>query len=327
MIAGPSFLGEYEALTRGVGVAELPGRTILAVTGSDREQILQSFTTNDVKKLSVGSGCEAFVTSTQGKTLGHVLIFCETDQHVIDTTPEQASTLIAHFDRYVITEDVQFSDRTAQLCDLLVAGLKAATVLKTLSGVDPPVQLLAHSPATLADREVTIRRVEFAGPMSYFVQVAAADAAAIAASLCTAGAILCGPEVVESARLEAGIPLFGLDITPDHLPQEVARDARAISFTKGCYLGQETVARIDALGHVNRLLVGLKFAGQDVPTGGMELLAGEHHVGHVTSAAWSPRLEAPLAMAYVRRNCARKGMMLSSLAGQAEVVVLPLGSP
>ena len=132
---------------------------------------------------------------------------------------------------------------------------------------------------------------------------------------------------VESARLEAGVPLFGHDITADNLPQEVARDARAISFTKGCYLGQETVARIDALGHVNRLLVGLKFAGQAAPPTGTVLLAGQQDVGHVTSAAWSPRLAAPLALAYVRRSHAKKGSTLSSAAGAAEVIELPVKPP
>src|SRR5262245_65977238 len=96
------FLAQYEALTSGVGVSLHVGRTIIDVTGSDRMQFLQSFTTNDIKKLSLGRGCEAFVTSSQGKTLGHVLIFCEANNFVLDTTPGQANTLISHFERYVI---------------------------------------------------------------------------------------------------------------------------------------------------------------------------------------------------------------------------------
>src|SRR5438876_9836243 len=86
------------------------------------------------------------------------------------------------------------------------------------------------------------------------------------------------------------------DSTADNLPQEVARNAQAISFTKGCYLGQETVARIDAVGHVNRLLVGLKFASDESPVGGTSLLAGGQQVGHVTSAAWSPLLGRALSL-------------------------------
>src|SRR4029453_1620592 len=105
--------------------------------------------------------------------------------------------------------------------------------------------------------------VEYADTISFFLQVARSDVSRLITALLDSGAALCGTDAVETARIEAGFPLFGRDITDDNLPQEVGRDAKAISFTKGCYLGQETVARIDALGHVNRSLVGLKFASEE----------------------------------------------------------------
>lgn len=317
-------LAQYEALTSGVGVSQLSGRTIIDVTGSDRTQFLQSFTTNDVKKLSSGRGCEAFVTSSQGKTLGHILIFCEADKYVLDTTPGQAAALISHFERYVITEDVQFADRTADLCDLLIAGPKSAAVLSTVTGGDSPTELLSHAQATIAGCSVTVCRVEYAGPVGYFVQTLVGDAGIVAAALSGAGAVICDAAAVDAARLEAGVPLFGIDVTPENLPQEVARDDRAISFTKGCYLGQETVARIDAVGHVNRLLVGLKLSSEELPNSGLTLLANDQQIGHVTSSVWSPRLARPLALGYVRRSNAKPGSQLSSAAGLAEVVKLPL---
>jgi len=320
------FLAQYGALTHSVGFAPLPERTIVTVSGADRFQFLQSFTTNDVKKLVVGQGCEAFVTSPQGKILGYVLIFCEADHHTIDTTPGQAATLISHFERYVITEDVQFIDRTAESCELLVAGPKATEILTALTSASPPQALLMHAPATIAGRSVVLRRVEYAGSLSYFVQTATVDTTPIAAALVSAGASLCDRAAIDSARLELGVPLFGLDISPDNLPQEVARDMQAISFTKGCYLGQETVARIDAIGHVNRLLVGLKFSADQLPASGTTLLAADQPVGHTTSSAWSPRLSAALALAYVRRNHAKKGESLTSAFGTAEVVSLPLAA-
>jgi folate-binding protein YgfZ len=126
--------------------------------------------------------------------------------------------------------------------------------------------------------------------------------------------------------VEAGFPLFGHDIGEDNLPQEVGRDAQAISFKKGCYLGQETVARIDALGHVNRLLCGVKFTADTVPAGGTTLVAAGKEVGHVTSAVWSPRLKSALALAFVRRLHATAGTRLESEAGAAEVVTLPVAS-
>ena len=312
-------LKQYRALTAGVGIAELAGRTIIAVTGSDRVSFLQSFTTNDVKKLVPGRGCEAFVTSSQGKSIGHVLIFCEPNQFILETSPGQAEALIAHFNRYVITEDVQFVDRTTELREFLVAGEKSADLLSS-QGVDRLSGLLEHTPATISGCSVTVRHVEYAGPQSFFIQVSTNDAATVAGALVAAGEVRCDGPSVESARIEAGFPLFGLDITDDNLPQEVGRDAQAISFTKGCYLGQETVARIDAIGHVNRLLVRLKIDSDRLPASGDSVLAGEQPVGHITSASWSPRFSVPLALGYVRRNQAKAGAKIATAAGPGEVI-------
>ena len=304
MAASAELLAQHAALTQSVGIADLTGRTLLEIRGADRANFLHAFCTNNVKALQTGQSCEAFVTSPQGKTLGHVLVLCEADRLLLDTSPGQAKPLIDHFDRYVISEDVQFVDRTAETGVLLVAGARAAELL----------------PIAGQQRAARVPYVS----NGWFFWVAAADVQAMIGKLEQAGALLCGPEAVEAARIEAGFPLFALDITEDNLPQEVGRDAEAISFTKGCYLGQETVARIDALGHVNKKLVGLKFAGDGVPEIGTPLLAGDKQVGSVTSSAWSPRLSAPLALAYIRTPHARAGSQLASPLGPAEVVALPL---
>jgi folate-binding protein YgfZ len=114
-------------------------------------------------------------------------------------------------------------------------------------------------------------------------------------------------------------------MTAENLPQEIDRNPQAISFTKGCYLGQETVARIDALGHVNRMLRGVRFSCDSVPVAGTPLFSDspDRPVGQVTSSCWSPRLEAPLAMAFLRRGNHEPGTRLNSELGAAEVVQLP----
>ena len=145
-------------------------------------------------------------------------------------------------------------------------------------------------------------------------------------ALVAAGARPCGHDAVEMARLEAGTPLFGQDITDKNLPQELARNAFAISFTKGCYLGQETVARIDALGHVNQTLCGLRFPAPHIPPPGTELTADGKVVAHVTSAAFSPRLGSPVALGFVRRGHDAPGTKLRSSLGEASVVELPLAN-
>jgi folate-binding protein YgfZ len=125
-------------------------------------------------------------------------------------------------------------------------------------------------------------------------------------------------------RVEAGIPLFGVDFGEDNLPQEIGRDRKGISFTKGCYLGQETVARIDALGHVNQQLVGVRFSEGTSPTASLELVAGGAAVGNLTSATYSPRLHVPLGLAMLRRGSNAIGTQLDSAAGKCEVVALPV---
>ena len=143
-------------------------------------------------------------------------------------------------------------------------------------------------------------------------------------ALAATGATACSAEAFEIVRIEAGYPLYGRDIGDKNLPQEVNRNRLAISFTKGCYLGQETVARIDALGHVNRTLQSVRFSGAAVPADGTELRVGSAVAGEVTSAVFSPRLDAPLALAYLRRGFEAIGTQLESDLGAAEVIATPL---
>lgn len=315
---------EYEALTRGTGLVDLAGWTTVAVRGSDRATFLHSFTTNDIKRLAPGMGCEAFVTSPQGRTLGHVLVFCEPERLVLSTTPRQAAALMAHFERYVITEDVEFVDLTSERGVLLVAGACAEATLASCSGGEALQAMLAHGAVRLGGCEVVLRRVPYAGANSYFVEMEGRDREAVGEALLAAGGGIADEAAGEVVRLEAGFPLFGRDISEENLPQEVGRDRQAISFTKGCYLGQETVARIDAVGHVNQLLRGLHFGGADMPPVGTTLRVEGQRVGQVTSVAWSKRLGGPLGLGYVRRQYAKAGSELASDCGGATVVELPL---
>ncbi len=314
---------EYEALTRGCGVAPWLDRTQIEFTGDDRAAFLHNLCTNNVRALQPSQGCEAFITSVQGRTIGHGHIFCGAESLVFDTVPGQAAGLLPHFEKYHIRENVAFRDRTAEWCELLVAGEGASDLLGRLTDGFPE-ERLSHAEVQLAGHSVSLRRVEICGPSTWLVSGGAAAIEAAWAALIAAGTRPCGHEALDMVRLEAGTPFFGQDITDKNLPQELARDALAISFTKGCYLGQETVARIDALGHVNQTLRGLRFEGSDVPPPGTELSAAGKAVGHVTSAALSPRLAAPLALGYVRRGHEASGSEFTSSRGAARVVELPL---
>ena len=204
---------------------------------------------------------------------------------------------------------MQLRDSTAERAYLLVAG--GETARRTLQELE--VRLPRRIAWELLQAEVCS-----------LVEMAPADMPQVRQDLSEQGATACGEEVFSARRIESGMPLFGLDFDETNFPQEVGRDRQAISFTKGCYLGQETVARIDALGHVKQQLVGVRFPEGDVPAQGTELLRNGKTVGKVGSAAFSPELGVPLALAMVRREHTVPGGQLDSTLGACEVVALPL---
>jgi tRNA-modifying protein YgfZ len=315
---------EYAALTTSCGLADLNGRTRIELTGADRASFLHNLSTNEIKKLPSGSGCEAFLLDARGHVLAHMFVVCRPESLVLETVPGQEERLIAHLDRYLIRERVELLGRSGVWGELLVAGPNTPEIVAKLTAAPLPAAPLAHVDVSLAGRPATLVRVELTRPFGCLVLCERADVALVGQAIVDAGAKRCGPEAFEMARIEAGFPWYGPDISDKNLPQEVARDALAISFVKGCYIGQETVARIDALGHVNKTLVGVRFAGDQVPAAGTELTAGGQGAGQVTSAVFSPRLNTPLALAYVRRGSEVPGTVLESAVGSAEVVSLPV---
>ena len=321
----------YCALVEAAGVVDLTGRTQLELTGDDRASFLHNFCTNNVRNLTPGSGTEAFVLDTKGHVLGHVFVFAGPSSIIIDTVAGQSDRLSKHLDRYIIRENVEIHDRSDAWGALLVGGPRAGACWNR----SPCMSRMSdwHTPSRpyWAIRH-TCGAVDLIGSDSWLLVCGRGELAPVQAALANAGAVTANLEAFELARIEAGTPLYGRDISDANLPQEVNRDAQAISFTKGCYLGQETVARIDAVGHVNRVLVGVRFAGPGVPAVGTELQladqAGQQGsspvVGAVTSAAYSPRLQSGLGLAYIRRGHTHAGTKLMSNLGPAEVVALPL---
>jgi folate-binding protein YgfZ len=315
--------GDYDALTAGAGLVELSNRTQVEVVGDDRAKFLHNMCTNDIRRLESGKGCEAFFLNAKGHILGFGYVFAGPRSHVIETVPEQGKSLIAHMDRFIIREKVGLHDRSQTWGELLLAGAKAPDVLRALVGEAVPAEPLSHVAADISGRPVWVRRVAMTLPGGYLIACSREDAEAVNRSIADAGAVPCNDKALEPLRIEAGTPAYGADISDKNLPQELDRDSRAISFVKGCYIGQETVARLDALGHVNKLLVGLRIQSNDVAAG-LDVVKDGQTVGTVTSAAWSPRLQATVALGYVRRGSHMPGTVLSSAAGEASVVTLPM---
>lgn len=315
----------YDQVAAGVGVLPWSDRTLIELTGGDRAKFLHNLCTADIKSLQSGQGTEAFLCNVQGKILAHVFVFCHDDSLVLETVGSQSDSLMPHLDKYLITEDVQIVDRTGEWEQWLLAGPNAAKLLGE-HWIDPyEVSLENYLDHCTAKNGWAIRAVRHGGERSYLVQCPIGDGEQLLAKCVEGGAVECDAQLVNVLRIENAIPVYGIDIDEKRLPQEIARDELAISFTKGCYLGQETVARIDALGHVNWRLVTVKVGDgtlteSDLPEAASELLDGEQKVGHVTSVTWSPKHSAPLVFALVRREAVESGKPLR--LGEAEVTLV-----
>lgn len=256
------------------------------VTGRDCAKFLHNLCTADVLKMQEGDLREAFFTNVKGHVLAHALLVCQAEAVVVVVFQRDASPLLAHLDRYLLRDDVTF------------ATADRPPVLAVASTTVPPVTELCRFPLLTAN--------------SWLVD------AAETAKLESAGFVPGGDDDFTRLRVASGWPLQVVDFGDNTLPQELSRDTAAISFTKGCYLGQETVARLDALGHVNKQITLIE--GPDLAPG-TELFAGEKLVGSITSAAATG--EQRLGLAMVRRESSGVGTKLRTIQGTATVVELP----
>jgi len=316
---------EHAAVTQAVGAAPLDRWSTVRVTGGDRAAFLHNMCTNDVKGLTSGSGCEAFFTDVKGKIVAHAFILVGDDETLLITVPDQAPKLIAHLDRYVIREDVHLADASADVNWTLVLGQQADAAVDQLAPLLSTALTThwSHAKRHVGDAQVQLVRCDMPWTGGYLLGASSEHAAILQQRLAELEVPRCTEPLWQAIRIESAWPLWGVDFDDSNLPQEVGRDASAIHFRKGCYLGQETVARIDALGHVNKKLVQIRVAGDAVPQPDAQLSQGDQSVGRVTSATWSPRLNSPLALALVRRGANETGTALQSSGVPAEVIEPP----
>lgn len=307
-----------DLLRSGAALVSLPDRAAVRVSGSERASWLQGLFTNDVEALAPGHGCYAAWLTPQGRMITDAVVLADDDALTVELPLALGDTLRRQLDAAIFAEDVQLADDTAGWRTLGVHGATAvAVVARAVSGSRPaPAALTAaaldtwaeyqHAPLGAAGRVV---RSAAYGTHGFALRVPAADADLWLSRLRLAGATLTPAADLEYARIEAGRPEFLVDMDADTIPLEAGIEARAISFTKGCYVGQEVIVRIlhRGGGRVARHLVGLVVQGEAVPTARATVTAEKGVVGRVTSAAWSPRLGCPIALAYVHRDAATAG--------------------
>lgn len=298
---------EETAARQQAALFEPAERTHLSLTGRDRARFLHGFCTNDIKKLKPGEGCEAFVTNIKGRILEQIFVWVNEESIEIEATPGREDALFSHLDRYLITDDVAIHRRSGELAEFFVTGPHCDSVLQASGLLSDALEPDRHRSAPFAEEAVSVRRSDLFGRHEGFVVCPRKVATAVRERLVAGGARPAGRTVFELLRIEAGVALFGVDLTDDNLAQEASRTARCISFTKGCYLGQEPIARLDALGHVNRRLALVRMSGDAIPSEAAPLFCGDQEAGTLTSAARSPLTGEIVALGMVRAKFANPG--------------------
>lgn len=311
----------------------LSGRTVLTLSGRDRASFLHGFCTNDIKSLAPGQSCEAFITTHQAKIVAWVQVTAREDHLRVTAEPGLGPKLTAFLNRYIVSEEVEVTDVSTDWATMLVVGGEANRLAKLCSApldrhwTDWPLR--RGRLVSLAGQSVWVERRAWVTTADWWLETATAAATAVERALTDAGWQPGCAERYELLRIAAGIPHYGFDIDDSNLPQEVNRTDQAISFTKGCYTGQETVARIRTYGHVNRLLVRLRSVTGAVPQlprdlRGQPLRQGEVEVGRITSAALDPDTGTLWALGYVRCGAEIPGTQLEIESIRVEV--MPAGS-
>jgi len=315
------------AVRREAGLFDLGFRVRLRFSGPDRADFLHNLLSNDVRSLRPGGGCYATILTRESRVIADTNVVCAEEDILLDVDVRLRDRARSHLEQYLIADDVEIEDRTAAEATLGVHGPRSEEMLRSAVGGDElPSSELGHRPAAIAGIPVRVVRVHWTGEPGFDVWVPLGDAAKVWRTLEAGGARAAGTTAFEALRMEAGLPLVGIDVDESHLVLEAGLE-RGVHFRKGCYLGQEVVERQSARGHVNRKLVGIRLEGAAVPPSGAKVVTDGKEIGHVTRAILSPTLGRPIAFAWVRREAMVPGTKLVIEGGpdgiEAEVVKLP----
>ena len=290
----------YRALRQGVARMDLSARGRFRVTGRDRARLLHNVTSNEVKKLTPGSGCYTFLLTPQGRIQADLTLLCFSDHFLIDTEPELREKVPQLILKYKVADQVEIEDITDRTFALGLEGPEASAALAA-AGAPIPAAPYTHLPW---DKWIVANMTETGEPG--FRAFGEGPAPALFAGI---------PAATEAesrqVRIENGRPRFGEDIRETTLPQESGQ-MHAVNFEKGCYIGQEIVERIRARGHVNKKLVRLAIESTQAPPPGTTLSSNGEEAGEITSAVYSPELGRVAALGYLRVAHAETGKVLEA---------------
>ena len=302
-----SLLQDYQQIVERAAIGEVAATLQLAVAGNDRASFLQGLLTNDVQALKAGDGCYAAWLTPQGRMLTDMHVLESDGMMLLDVPEAQGEATVARLDQFLFSEDVKLGSLAGALTTLWVHGPAAAAALE--QSLDGAGGLGAwpqchHEHVGFAGESLVLARIDQLAVPGYCAYLSAGNRGALVTALEAAGARQVSADAIAAARIEAGYPLFGTDMTADTIPLEAGIEPRAISTTKGCYVGQEVIIRVLHRGHgrVARKLVTLKLDGEGAAARA-KVVNGDREVGVVTSVAQSPASGA-IALAYVHRDLA-----------------------
>ena len=329
---------EYRALRHGFGLVDLSHRGLIRVHGRDSQRFLHAMLSNNTADLQPGQGCYATFLNPKGHMVTDVVVYAEEESYLLEIEPHIVSIFLEAIDFFVISEDVTFEDESGKRAAVGLQGRHAADVLVSVTGQASLSSLAPYDSrcCQIADCDVWVTNRRYTREPGYLLLAERAAAETVWAAIRDAGqdeefqGRAVGLQALETLRIESGKPRFGVDMTEATIPVE-ANLSEAISYTKGCYVGQEVIARIDARGHVNRQLAGLLLGEAELPEAGAKLFSPDREVGWVTSAARSPAMAQTIALAYVRRGFLEPGTALQVRTGggniPATVAALPFFDP
>jgi folate-binding protein YgfZ len=288
----------YHAARYGAALTEMDWYGILKVTGSERVSWLQGMVTNDVEKLVAGGGCSAAHLTPQGKIVAQMHVLADEDALWLSLERAALSKLTQAFNKLLIMEDAQVEDRSDDFDILSVVGPRAVAVLEEWLGEPLKLEGLYSHGIFEAGRVVI-------SDLGYELWIPRGQADKALRSIAQVGATAIDRGAWDVLRTEAGIPIYGVDIDETTTMPEIGE--KAISYSKGCYIGQEVVAKVKYIGHVNRRFVGLTLSGSDIPELKSPIHKGGREVGTVTTSLFSPGLERPIALGFVSRTANAPG--------------------
>jgi len=320
----------YQAARQRAAFIERSSRGRLLVSGSDRASYLQGLLTNDTVALKAGEGCYAAYLTPQGRMISDLLVYELGDVILLSLPGDVKDAVLAKLDQFIFSEDVQLGDVTATFGQVAVVGPDAARLVSSVTD-DSQATRLSSLPehgnlrSAIAGRPAIVTRVTDVGEPGFEIYIERAEVGPLKARLVDAGVVELDGDTAEVLRVEAGVPEFHRDMDEETIPLEAGIESRAISQTKGCYVGQEVIIRVLHRGHgrVARKLVGLTLDGDVIPARGSIVKSDQKDVGEITSSVRSIALDKPIALGYLQRDFLAPGTQVSIDGTRAVVTQLP----